>query len=120
MLIKRRSAALRCNQAGLAPGVPHLANRPLPSLHLVAFAGALVGHFANFPLASLQGAAAVDGVAVASTANEAAAIRSFLYILLLHGWGHKADPVVRRRQVKSGGASWRTNPEEGVLIRLFF
>lgn len=44
------------DQTGLAPGVPHLANFPLASLHRFG-AAFFSGHLANLPFASLQGAA---------------------------------------------------------------
>jgi hypothetical protein len=47
---------------GLAPGVPHLANLPLASLHRFGAAGFLSGHLVNLPLASRHWFAAIAGL----------------------------------------------------------
>ena len=46
--------------AGLAPGVPHLANASFAVRHRAAGAAAAGGHLVNLPFASLHGAAAND------------------------------------------------------------
>ena len=65
---------------GFAPGVPHLANLPLAALQRVVFAGAVVAHLMNFPLASRHGAASagVDSSAIEAAASIMLRIMVFL------------------------------------------
>lgn len=77
----RNEDCLDPSQTGLAPGVPHLANRPLGVLQRTGFVGAGVGHLTNLPLTSRQGFAASADVP-ASIAIETAAIANFLNINL--------------------------------------
>ena len=70
--------------AGLAPGVPHLANLPFASLQLTGLAGFFSAHLMNLPCASRQWVAAKLGVvAIVRTAAAKAIERSIVGLLLM-------------------------------------
>jgi hypothetical protein len=69
-----RYLTIQPDQAGFAPGVPHLTNLPFGPLQRTGFFGVAVAHLMNLPFASRQGAATAGAIDPTAKARVAVAM----------------------------------------------